>query len=62
MAALLAGLEGTTVIGGGATAEAVTDMKLADKMTVVATGGGASLTFLGGKPLPGVEVLQDKKA
>ncbi|MBI2831249.1 MAG: phosphoglycerate kinase [Chloroflexi bacterium] len=61
LATLLAGLKATTVIGGGSTADAVTDMKLADKMTFVSTGGGASLTFLSGKPLPGVEALQDKK-
>jgi len=60
MARLLAGLKATTVIGGGSTAEAVTEMKLADKMTFVSTGGGASLRFLSGKALPGVEVLMDK--
>jgi len=62
MARLLAGLKATTVIGGGSTAEAVTEMKLADKMTFVSTGGGASLRFLSGKTLPGVEVLMDKEA
>jgi len=62
MARLLAGLKATTVIGGGSTAEAVTEMKLADKMTFVSTGGGASLRFLSGKALPGVEVLMDKEA
>jgi phosphoglycerate kinase len=62
MARLLAGLEATTIIGGGSTAEAVTEMKLADKMTFVSTGGGASLRFLGGGKLPGVEVLLDKEA
>jgi phosphoglycerate kinase len=62
MARLLAGLEATTIIGGGSTAEAVTEMKLADKMTFVSTGGGASLRFLGGGTLPGVEVLLDKEA
>ena len=57
MARLLAGLEATTIIGGGSTAEVVTEMKLADKMTFVSTGGGASLRFLGGETLPGVEAL-----
>jgi len=61
MARLLANLEATTVIGGGSTAEAVTEMKLADKMTFVSTGGGASLRFLSGKVLPGVEALMDKE-
>jgi len=62
MARLLANLDATTIIGGGSTAEVVTEMKLADKMSFVSTGGGASLRFLGGKPLPGVEALLDKKS
>ncbi len=62
MAGHLANLEATTVIVGGSTAEVVTDMGLADRMTFVSTGGGASLRFLGGETLPGVEVLLDKGA
>jgi phosphoglycerate kinase len=61
MARLLASIEATIIIGGGSTAEVVTEMKLADKMTFVSTGGGASLRFLGGGTLPGVEVLLNKK-
>jgi phosphoglycerate kinase len=60
MAKLLASLEATTIIGGGSTAEIVTSMGLADKMSFVSTGGGASLKFLGGLTLPGVEALLDK--
>ena len=61
MARLLASLDATTVIGGGSTAEVITEMRLADKMTFVSTGGGASLGFLGGSKLPGVEALLNKK-
>ena len=61
MAKLLAGLEATTIIGGGSTAEIVTEMKLADKMTFVSTGGGASLRFLSGEKLPGVEALLNRE-
>lgn len=61
MANLLASLEATTIIGGGSTAEIVTAMKLADRMTFVSTGGGASLRFLSGEKLPGVEVLLNRE-
>jgi len=61
IAKLLADIDASIVIGGGSTAEVVTKMGLVDKMTFVSTGGGASLEFLGGEALPGVEVLQDKE-
>ena len=61
MTELIAALNATTVIGGGSTAEIVTKSGLARKMTFVSTGGGASLKFLSGEVLPGVEALLDKK-
>jgi len=60
LAEFLARHPGTTIIGGGSTAEAVTELGLANSFSHVSTGGGASLQFLTGTVLPGVEVLWDK--
>jgi phosphoglycerate kinase len=60
IARTLASLQATTIIGGGDSVSAVEKCGVAEQITHISTGGGASLEFLSGKELPGVAVLTDK--
>ena len=61
VAQAVADVKGTTIIGGGDSISAVVKAGVADRISHISTGGGASLEFLGGQTLPGVAALPDKK-
>jgi phosphoglycerate kinase len=60
VARAVANVRGTTIIGGGDSIAAVKKAGVADRITHISTGGGASLEFLAGRTLPGVAALEDK--
>jgi phosphoglycerate kinase len=60
MAAAVAGADAVTVVGGGESVEAIKASGFADRITHISTGGGASLEFISGAALPGVEVLRNR--
>ena len=57
LARAVAGVHGTTIVGGGDSISAIKKSGMADRITHISTGGGASLEFLGGRTLPGVAAL-----
>ena len=59
VAKAVAGVTGTTIVGGGDSIAAIHKAGIADRVTHISTGGGASLEFLGGQTLPGVAVLPE---
>jgi phosphoglycerate kinase len=61
VARAVADVKGTTIVGGGDSISAVTKAGVADRISHISTGGGASLEFLGGRTLPGVAALPDKR-
>jgi phosphoglycerate kinase len=60
IARAVANVKGTTIIGGGDSIAAIKKAGMAERITHISTGGGASLEFLGGRTLPGVAALTDK--
>ena len=60
VAKAVAAVDGTTIIGGGDSVSAINKAGVADRVTHISTGGGASLEFLGGQTLPGVAALPDR--
>jgi phosphoglycerate kinase len=61
VARAVASVSGTTIVGGGDSTAAIRKAGMADRITHISTGGGASLEFLGGRTLPGVAALTDKE-